>query len=73
MAMPLELFNQVLGLPDDDLRALRQLIDDRLDEGDQLDEEDRRRLHAALDRAIAEHKAGLGEPADVVMSRLRGR
>jgi hypothetical protein len=71
MALPIELFNQVLGLPDDDLRALRQLIDERLDLGDELDDDDRERLHAALDRALAAHKAGLGEPADVVMARLR--
>jgi hypothetical protein len=73
MAMPPELLDQVLKLPEADLRALRQLIDERLDLGDELDDDDRERLHAALDRALASHKAGLGEPADVVMARLRGR
>ena len=36
-----------------------------VDEGDDLDDEDRARLHAALDRAQKDFLAGKGIPAEV--------
>ena len=43
------------------------------DEGDDLDEEERAALHAALDRSVAQAQAGKLIPADEVMSGLRAR
>jgi hypothetical protein len=41
-----------------------------VDEGDTLDDEDRARLHAALERSIAQIRAGQGIPADEALRRL---
>jgi hypothetical protein len=41
------------------------------DDGDDLDDEDRARLHAALERSAEEFRAGDGIPADQVLSGLR--
>jgi hypothetical protein len=38
---------------------------------DDLDDQDRARLHAALARAEEEHAQGLGIPADEVLASLR--
>ncbi len=43
------------------------------DEGDELDDEERARLHASLERSVAQAKAGKLIPASEVMSRLRSR
>ena len=43
------------------------------DDGDDLDEEERARLHAALDEARAELDRGEGVPADDVIDRLEAR
>ena len=40
------------------------------DEGDTLDDEDRARLHAALERSAEQFRAGEGIPADEVLERL---
>jgi hypothetical protein len=40
-------------------------------DGDDLDEEDRARLHAALDRADEELRAGKSIPGDQVIAELR--
>ena len=40
-------------------------------EGDDLDDEERARLHAALDRADEELRAGKGIPAAQVIAELR--
>ncbi|MBU0661688.1 hypothetical protein KKG22_05975 [Patescibacteria group bacterium] len=42
-----------------------------VDDGDELDDEDRARLHAALDRADAQLKAGRFVPGEDVIARLR--
>ena len=42
-------------------------------DGDDLDDEDRARLHAALRQSDQEFKAGLGIPAADVLDRLRHR
>lgn len=41
------------------------------DEGDDLDDEDRARLHAALERSAEQFRAGAGIPADQVLGGLR--
>jgi hypothetical protein len=41
------------------------------DEGDDLDDEDRARLHAALERSAEQFRAGTGIPADEVLGSLR--
>ncbi|MCL2450530.1 MAG: hypothetical protein FWD17_16400, partial [Polyangiaceae bacterium] len=45
------------------------------DEGtdDGMSDDERARLHAALERSIAQAKAGQGVPADVVIARLKAR
>ena len=43
------------------------------DEGDQLDDEDRARLHAALERSAEQFRAGQGIPAAEVLRRLGTR
>jgi hypothetical protein len=40
------------------------------DKGDTLDDEDRARLHAALERSVAQIHAGQGIPADEALRRL---
>jgi hypothetical protein len=64
---------EALKLPPDE-RA--QVIDEllrSLDEGDDLEDDDRARLHAALRQSDEEFKAGLGIPAADVLARLRPR
>lgn len=43
------------------------------DDGDSLGEEDRVRLHAALERAAGQFRAGQGIPADEALRRIRTR
>lgn len=43
------------------------------DQGDDLDDEDRARLHAALVRSQEDLLAGRGIPADQVMAELRAK
>lgn len=42
-----------------------------VDEGDELDDEDRAQLHAAIELAQDELDAGLGIPAEQVIAELR--
>ena len=42
------------------------------DEGDELDDNDRARLHASLQRSDEQFRAGRGIDADQVLARLRG-
>ncbi len=44
-----------------------------VDDGDQLDDEDRARLHAALDQAQGEIDRGEGMPADQYLAKMRTR
>jgi len=64
---------EALKLPPDE-RA--QVVDEllrSLDEGDDLEDEDRARLHAALRQSDEEFKAGLGIPEADVLDLLRPR
>ena len=42
------------------------------DEGDDLDDDDRARLHASLRRSAEQFQAGRGIDADKALERLRG-
>ena len=44
-----------------------------VDEGDDLDTDDRARLHAALERSQRDFLAGKGIPAEEVLTELRAR
>jgi hypothetical protein len=70
-------------LPDAELRAARrylEFLEERggdpysdLDKGDDLDESERARLHASIERGLGEMRAGLGRPFDDVLATLRAR
>ncbi len=62
-----------LKLPPDERAAVIEELVRSLDEGDNLDDQDRARLHAALLRSDEEFRAGLGIPAADVLDRLRKR
>lgn len=44
-----------------------------LDRDDAMDADDRERLHASLDRGLAQAKAEIGRPAEEVLAELRRR
>jgi hypothetical protein len=44
-----------------------------VDQGDDLDDEDRARLHAALDRSQEDFLAGRGIPAEQVLAALQAK
>jgi hypothetical protein len=54
-----------------DLPEGEELILQLADDGDSLDEEERAKLHAALEQSVAQAQAGKLLPADEVMSKLR--
>ncbi|HVG62247.1 MAG TPA: hypothetical protein VNA24_27030 [Hyalangium sp.] len=43
------------------------------DDGDSLNEEDRARLHAALERSAAQFRSGQGIPAGEVLQRIKNQ
>jgi hypothetical protein len=43
------------------------------DEGDDLDEEQRRALHSAIDRSLEQAKNGQTASADAILATLRSR
>ena len=49
------------------------LIPDDVDEADELDEEDRARLHAAIGRSIEQLRAGQGRSFPEVLEELKRR
>ncbi len=74
MAIPSKLLDQVRTLPEPMLRELRQVIDEMLpvdDGGAELDDAERRRLHASLDAAEMDEREGRGYSADDVLAELR--
>jgi hypothetical protein len=44
-----------------------------LDDSDDMDEEERERLQASIERGLAQMRAGLGRPAEEVIAELRRR
>lgn len=64
---------EALKLPPDERAEVIEELVRSLDDGDDLDDDDRARLHAALRQADDEFKAGQGIPAADVLDRLRNR
>lgn len=62
-----------LKLPREERATVIEELVRSLDEGDELDDEDRARLHAALRRSDEEFREGLGVPAEEMLDRLRKR
>ncbi|MCC6996922.1 MAG: hypothetical protein IT370_20080 [Deltaproteobacteria bacterium] len=68
-----KLLAEALALPADERAELIESLVRSLDEGDQLDDPDRARLHDALHRSEQQFRDGEGIPAEVVLDRLRQR
>ena len=62
-----------LKLPPEDRAEIIEELVRSLDDGDDLDDADRARLHAALRRSDQEFKAGKGIPAAELLEQLRKR
>jgi hypothetical protein len=70
-------------LPEGELTAARRYLEflrERgsdpyapLNDSDELDDAERARLHASLERGMEEMRQGLGRPADEVLAELRAR
>jgi len=68
-------------LPDDELKAARRYLEfleeqgtdpyAHLDNADELDDEERKKLHASLKRGIEEAKAGRGRPVEEFLAELK--
>ena len=58
--------------PEERAELIEELVKS-LDHGDELEDDDRDRLHEALRRSNVEFKAGAAIPADDVLDRLRKR
>jgi hypothetical protein len=61
-------------------RCLERMLEERgidpyahLDEGDELDDEERERLHAAIRLGYEQMRAGRGRPIQEVVAELRSR
>lgn len=67
--------DELLKLPDEErLEIARALLASLVeDEGDDLDDEDRQRLHEALDRSEEDVKAGRVRPGHMILEELRAR
>jgi hypothetical protein len=71
------------ALPDEELPAARRFLEFLHDQGsdpythldaeDDLDDEDRERLHASIRRSLEQQEAGKGRPASEVIAELRAR
>ena len=68
-----KVLEDALRLPPDQRAEVVEELVRSLDDGDDLDDEDRDRLHAALRESEAEFQAGQGIPAAEVLDRLRTR
>jgi uncharacterized protein (DUF2249 family) len=62
-----------LKLPPEERAEVIEELVRSLDHGDELDDDDRERLHEALRVSEEEFKAGAAIPADDVLNRLRKR
>jgi hypothetical protein len=75
MAVPQQLLQQLLAL-DESVRleiahTLLKSVDEAVD--DNMSDEERARLDAALDRSIAQAEAGQGIPVEQVIAELRAK
>jgi hypothetical protein len=79
-ALKSEIHDLVERLPDDELKAARRYLEylrdvsdpyAHLDEGDELDEAERKRLHASIKRGIEQARAGKGRTAEEFLAELK--
>lgn len=63
--------DEPVDLPDDAEVTLVIIEGRPPDDGDELDDEERERLHAALDRADAQCERGEGIPAEQFLAEMR--
>ncbi len=78
-----ELHDLVDALPESELHAARRYLVFLRDEGTdpyadleydgEMDEEEREKLHASLERGMEQMRAGQGRPAEELLSRLRAK
>jgi len=78
-ALKNEVHALVERLPDDELKAARRYLEylrdagdpyAHLDTADELDDEERARLHASLKRGMEQAKAGKGRPVEEFLAEL---
>jgi hypothetical protein len=62
-----------LALPEEQRAEVIDALVSSLDGGDDLDDDDRERLHEALRRSDEQFRAGQGIPAEQILARLRDR
>jgi hypothetical protein len=68
-----KIVEQALKLPPDERAEVIDELVRSLDQGDDLDDDDRARLHAALRQSDEEFRAGHAIPAADLLARLRPR
>lgn len=73
MAVDPALLEQLMKLERPERLELAQLLLSSIDDEDDLDDEDRVRLHAALERSLEDIKAGRVHDATDVINELRAR
>jgi len=80
-ALKTEIHALVDRLPADELKAARRYLEfleeqgtdpyAHLDNADELDDAEREKLHQAIERGLADMRAGRGRPAREVLAELR--
>jgi len=73
MAVSQTLLNELMNLDGKDRLEVAQLLLSTVDDGDDLDDAERARLHAALDRSLEDIKAGRLRDANDVIAELQAR
>ena len=73
MAVSQALLDQLMDLDDKERLEVAQLLLATVDDDDDLDDAERARLHAALERSLDDIKAGRVHDASDVLEELRAR
>ncbi len=73
MAVNQALLEQLMKLDDKERLEVAQLLLSTVDDQDDLDDDERVRLHAALDRSLKDADAGRLHDADDVLAELQAR
>lgn len=73
MAVPQALLEQLMKLDDQERLEVAQLLLSTVDDEDDLADDERGRLHAALERSLADIKTGRVHDAGDVIAELRAR
>lgn len=73
MAIPAELLNQLLALDEEERLEVALVLLDSIDEDRVTSEHDRAKLHATIDRALAECDRGETIPFTEVINSLRAK